>query len=136
MLGSPEVYSGEIRSMTKMLGVAALAGAVLCLQIRAAVAQDVPGIEICTVEKTMERRTSCLQSNIDYLKKTATQSALDQQRKLDAANRAIEALQAQVQSLQATVTALKAAAEQAKPKTPPPADTKPALPPVSAPPPN
>lgn len=27
-------------------------------------AQDVPGIEICTAEKTMERRTSCLQSNI------------------------------------------------------------------------
>ncbi|CEG09000.1 hypothetical protein BN961_02421 [Afipia felis] len=25
-----------------------------------AVAQDVPGIEICTAEKTMERRTSCL----------------------------------------------------------------------------
>ncbi len=33
-------------------------------------AQDVPGIEICTVEKTMERRTSCLQSNVDFLQKT------------------------------------------------------------------
>ena len=30
-------------------------------------AQDVPGIEICTVEKAMDRRTSCLQSNIDKL---------------------------------------------------------------------
>ena len=30
-------------------------------------AQDVPGIEICTVEKTMERRTSCLQSNVELL---------------------------------------------------------------------
>ena len=35
-------------------------------------AQDVPGIEICTVEKTMERRTSCLQSNVDFLQKTIT----------------------------------------------------------------
>ena len=33
-------------------------------------AQDVPGIEICTVEKTMERRTSCLQSNVEFLQKT------------------------------------------------------------------
>ena len=33
-------------------------------------AQDVPGIEICTVEKTMERRTCCLQSNVDFLVKT------------------------------------------------------------------
>src|SRR6516225_11163010 len=30
-------------------------------------AQDIPGIEICTVEKTMERRTSCLQSNVEFL---------------------------------------------------------------------
>ncbi len=32
-------------------------------------AQDVPGIEICTVEKTMERRTGCLQSNVEFLQK-------------------------------------------------------------------
>ena len=38
-------------------------------------AQDVPGIEICTVEKTMERRTSCLQSNVDFLKRPSRNSA-------------------------------------------------------------
>ena len=41
-----------------------------CLLLTPAHAQDVPGIEICTVEKTMERRTSCLQSNVDFLMKT------------------------------------------------------------------
>src|SRR6059058_1617938 len=45
-------------------------------------AQDVPGIEICTVEKTMERRTSCLQSNVDFLQKTITKLNLDHQQKL------------------------------------------------------
>ena len=35
-------------------------------------AQDVPGIEICTVEKAMDRRTSCLQSNVDFLQCTET----------------------------------------------------------------
>ena len=46
-------------------------------------AQDVPGIEICTVEKTMERRTSCLQSNVDFLQKTINKLTTDQQ-KIDA----------------------------------------------------
>ena len=47
-------------------------------------AQDVPGIEICTVEKTMERRTSCLQSNVDFLQKTITKLTTDNQQKIDA----------------------------------------------------
>jgi TolA-binding protein len=65
-----------------------------------AAAQDVPGIEICTAEKTMERRTSCLQSNVDFLQKTITKLAADHQQKLDAANRQIETLKSTVASLQ------------------------------------
>ena len=55
-------------------------------------AQDVPGIEICTVEKTMERRTSCLQSNVDFLQKTISKLSADHAQKFDAANRQIESL--------------------------------------------
>jgi TolA-binding protein len=94
-----------------------------------AAAQDIPGIELCTAEKSMERRTSCLQSNIDFLKRTTTQAALDQQQKLDAANRAIVALQAQVKSLQEAMAALAKTADKAKtaPASAPaaPADAKP-----------
>ena len=72
-------------------------------------AQDVPGIEICTVEKTMERRTSCLQSNVDFLQKTITRLGIDQQQKLDAANRQIEGLKGVVAGLQKTVDDLRAA---------------------------
>ena len=72
-------------------------------------AQDVPGIEICTVEKTMERRTSCLQSNVDFLHKTIARLAADQAQKLDAANRQIEVLKATVISLQKVVEDLQAA---------------------------
>jgi hypothetical protein len=57
-------------------------------------AQDIPGIEICTVEKTMERRTSCLQSNIDFLQKSMSKLTADYQQKLEAANRQIETLKA------------------------------------------
>jgi prefoldin subunit 5 len=97
-----------------------------------AAAQDVPGIEICTVEKTMERRTSCLQSNVDFLQKTVTKLAADHQQKLDAASRQIEALKATVAALQKTVDDLQAAAKKAaeepkkKADAPPPARETPA----------
>src|SRR5215470_2060162 len=63
-------------------------------------AQDIPGIEICTVEKTMERRTSCLQSNIDFLQKNMSKLTADYQQKLEAANRQIETLKAAAASMQ------------------------------------
>ena len=89
-------------------------------------AQDVPGIEICTVEKTMERRTSCLQSNVDFLQKTITRLGIDQQRKLDAANRQIEGLKGAVAGLQKAVDDLRAAQkktiEDKKADTPPARD--------------
>lgn len=76
-------------------------------------AQDIPGIEICTVEKTMERRTSCLQSNVDYLQKSIAKLAADHQQKLDAANRQIESLKAAVAGLQKMVADLQTAEKQA-----------------------
>jgi len=69
-------------------------------------AQDVPGIEICTAEKTMERRTSCLQSNVDFLQRTMAKLAADQQQRLDAANRQIEGLKNTVATLQKALTDL------------------------------
>jgi len=75
-------------------------------------AQDIPGIEICTVEKTMERRTSCLQSNVEFLQRTVTKLASDYQLKLDAANRQIEALKAAAVSLQKTVADLQTSQKQ------------------------
>jgi prophage DNA circulation protein len=76
-------------------------------------AQDVPGIEICTVEKTMERRTSCLQSNVDFLQRTVTKLGADHQQKLDAANRQIEGLKSSVAGLQKIVEDLQAAQKKA-----------------------
>jgi len=75
-------------------------------------AQDVPGIEICTVEKTMERRTSCLQSNVDFLQKTIAKLSLDNQRRIDAANRQIDGLKAAVASLEKLVEEQKKAIEE------------------------
>jgi prefoldin subunit 5 len=87
---------------------AAISAPCIVGSVRAA-AQDVPGIEICTVEKTMERRTSCLQSNVDFLQKTIAKLTVDHQQKLDAASRQIEALKGAVAGLQKVVDELQAA---------------------------
>jgi esterase/lipase len=96
---------------------AAMLVAMLAPQSRGG-AQDVPGIEICTAEKTMERRTSCLQSNVDFLQRTMTRLAADEQQKLDAANRQIEALKNTVAALQKALSdvqaGLKIAQDQAR----------------------
>lgn len=92
-------------------------------------AQDVPGIEICTVEKTMERRTSCLQSNVNFLQASIGKLRQEQQQKLDAANRQTDALKATVSALQKMVEELQAS--QKKPTPAAGAKDSPAVAPAS-----
>jgi uncharacterized protein involved in exopolysaccharide biosynthesis len=93
--------------LTLRLGIALLAVGACA----AAVAQDVPGIEICTAEKDMTRRTSCLQSNVNFLQQSLTKQGLAAQQKLDAANREIEALKTQLAAMRRELDELKAAAK-------------------------
>ena len=111
-----------------MIGRIAIAAAcaVSCLLPQVSHAQDVPGIEICTVEKTMERRTSCLQSNVDFLQKTITKLSLDNQRRIDAASRQIDALKATVASLEKLVEEQKKTIEEIKKAPAAPKDAAPA----------
>jgi septal ring factor EnvC (AmiA/AmiB activator) len=74
------------------LGTAWCAAAVF---MAAALAQDIPGIEICTRESRMDRRTGCLQSNVDFLQQEVTRNALNTEQKLSAANREIATLKQQ-----------------------------------------
>jgi prophage DNA circulation protein len=97
----------------RLVVVASLVPASCLLTPAVARAQDVPGIEICTVEKTMERRTSCLQSNVDFLQKTIAKLSLEHQQKLGAANRQIEGLKIAVAGLQKIVDDLRAAQKKA-----------------------
>jgi hypothetical protein len=91
-------------------GIAACA----ILSCAAAVAQDVPGIEICTAEKDMTRRTSCMQSNVNFLQQSLTRQGQAAQQKIDAANREIEALKTLVAGLRKELDEVKAAAAAAK----------------------
>jgi septal ring factor EnvC (AmiA/AmiB activator) len=84
------------------------------------IAQDVPGIENCMAEKQIERRTGCLQSNINFLKTTiATEVAKarsEAQAKVEEARKQIDSLKLQVSGLQDQVSQLQAAADDAKRK--------------------
>jgi hypothetical protein len=107
------VVSMRILMIGRIARVASVLFWVCALTSVATYAQDVPGIEICTVEKTMERRTSCLQSNVDFLQKTITKLGADHAQKLDAANRQIDGLKSAVASLQKIVDDLQATAKKA-----------------------
>src|SRR5258705_13303548 len=93
-----------------MIRIGCLAG-VLLLAGGIARAQDVPGIELCTQETRMDRRTGCLQSNIDYLQKLIAKTAADAQQKLNAATSEIAALKAAVAALQPAVATLQASVD-------------------------
>jgi uncharacterized coiled-coil protein SlyX len=67
----------------------------------------------------MERRTSCLQSNVNFLQKSINKLVVDNQQKLDAANRQIDALKITVAGLQKALDEMQAA--QKKKDAPPPA---------------
>jgi hypothetical protein len=73
----------------------------------AALAQDIPGIEICTRESRMDRRTGCLQSNVDFLQQEVTKTTLSTEQKISAANREIAALKQQVAAASREAAVLK-----------------------------
>jgi hypothetical protein len=85
-----------------------------------ALAQDVPGIENCMAEKLIERRTGCLQSNINFLKTQITtevgKARADAQAKLDDAGKQIEALKLLAAGLQAQLKQVQADLADAKAK--------------------
>jgi hypothetical protein len=83
------------------------AGSLAMLSITAGLAQDVPGVEICTRESRMDRRTGCLQSNVEFLQQVVTKNALDAQQKLSAATREIAALKEQLAAANRDVATLK-----------------------------
>lgn len=75
-----------------------------------ALAQDIRGLEVCTAEKQMERRTSCLQANTDFLQQSLERHRRDAQRKQAAADAEIAALKDRIAKLEADLANLKKAA--------------------------
>jgi hypothetical protein len=85
--------------------------------IAPAAAQDIRGLEVCTAEKAMERRTSCLQSNAEFLQQALAKLARETRDRLNAASREAAAQKAEIAALKAAVVKLQLElAELKKPK--------------------
>jgi ubiquinone biosynthesis protein UbiJ len=84
-----------------------------------ATAQDIPGLEVCTAEKQMERRTGCLQSNDEYLQQALSKLARETQGKIAASGRALAAAQAEIAALKSAMEKLNSELAQMKSKVEP-----------------
>ena len=69
-------------------------------------AQDIRGLEVCTAEKQMERRTGCLQANAEFLQQALAKLKRDTEAKLAAAGRDLAAARAEIAALTAALAKL------------------------------
>jgi predicted RNase H-like nuclease (RuvC/YqgF family) len=63
-------------------------------------------MEICTAEKQMERRTSCLQANVEFLQQTLNKLTRETEQKMAAADRDLAVARAEIAALKSTVDKL------------------------------
>jgi uncharacterized protein YoxC len=96
-----------------------LAGLVLVTSLSPAAAQDIRGMEVCTAEKQMERRTACLQANVEFLQQALNKLAHDTQEKSAAAERDLAAARAEIATLKSAVEKLNSELKQIKAKAEP-----------------
>jgi hypothetical protein len=94
-------------------------GLVLAAPLSPAAAQDIRGMEVCTAEKQMERRTACLQANVEFLQQALNKLAHDTQEKSAAADRDLAAARAEIAALKSTVEKLTGELKQMKVKAEP-----------------
>ena len=80
----------------------------------AGIAQDIRGLEVCTAEKQMERRTACLQANIEFLQQALTRMTRETQDKLAATARDLAEARSDITALKSTVEKLNSELAQLK----------------------
>ena len=92
------------RKLTSRLCVAAalITGALLS----PTAAQDIRGLEKCTAEAQMERRTGCLQANVEFLHQALVKLERDTREKINALTRDLAAGRAEIAALKSTVAKL------------------------------
>jgi hypothetical protein len=69
-------------------------------------AQDIRGLEVCTAEKQMERRTGCLQADVEFLQQALSKLARETQDKMAAADRDLGTARAEIAALKSAVETL------------------------------
>jgi len=82
-------------------------------------AQDIRGMEICTAERQMDRRTGCLQANVEFLQQALAKQARESNDKIAALARDTAAAKADIAALKDTVAKLQNELAQLKSKADP-----------------
>jgi hypothetical protein len=72
-----------------------------------ALAQDVRGLEVCSAEKDMARRTGCLQANVEYLQQELVKLTRRATEERAAAVKENAALKADVAAMKSDLAAVK-----------------------------
>jgi hypothetical protein len=93
--------------------------ALMALMASPAAAQDIPGLEVCTAEKQMERRTGCLQSNDEFLQRSLSKLTRETQGRLAASDRELAAAKAEIASLKSALEKLSGEVKQLRDKAEP-----------------
>ena len=84
-----------------------------------AAAQDIRGLEVCTAEKQMERRTSCLQANIEFLQQALAKLARETNGKLSDASRDLATARTEIAALKSALTKMDSELAQMRTKAEP-----------------
>jgi hypothetical protein len=90
------------------------AGALLVILLSPVAAQDIRGMERCTAETRMDRRTGCLQSNVEFLQQALIKLARETQDKITASDRDLAAARAEIAALRSTMEKLNSELTQMK----------------------
>ena len=96
-----------------------LLAAMMLVGVAAASAQDVAGVEDCTKTSGLDKRTGCLQANVNFLQRTMIRNALEADRRLKAAEGEIAALKSDLAALRKQLDALQSAKAAAEKKADP-----------------
>jgi uncharacterized protein (DUF342 family) len=91
----------------------------LVISVSPAIGQDIRGMEVCTAEKQMERRTSCLQADVEYLQQALIKLDREMHDKSTAADRDLTEARAEIAALKSKIEQLSAELAQMKAKAEP-----------------
>jgi len=102
--------------LPKVMQLLWASAAVLGMSLSPAAAQDIRGLERCMAEKQMERRTGCLQANVEFLHQALIKLTHEIEGRIAADDRDLAAARAEIAGLKSAVEKLKSQLARMKPK--------------------
>jgi predicted nucleic acid-binding Zn-ribbon protein len=94
-------------------------GVLLVTSLSLVIGQDIRGMELCTAEKQLERRTACLQANVEFLQQALNKLDRETKDRIATANRDLSDARGEIAALKSTIEKLNRELTQLKAKMEP-----------------